>query len=267
MDEATRSAFDVTQEELLLLADQWTKARIDRERSGLEMFVAYEQSGEAGAERLARGHAQRATSELNAAISIRDRLLAGRSELGDTLARTDPESATRFMTITQQQGFAPQLRTRWSERALAQALSCTDLDDEIRDNLLQYESDVTTRLQPIRMEAIQERMTTEPRIARHKIRNITEEPGESLGLVGWSEPGMVEFKMLDEQVAEQLEALLQNLACAESLPRRQGAIDRKELEGEKSKNGDGKASGKGRSGKGKGGSGKGGGRTRQGGKS
>ncbi len=267
MNEDVRTELDATKTELLQLVDQWTKARIDRERSGLEMFVAYEQTGDPGSERLARAHAQRATSELNAAISIRDRLLAGRSELGDTLARTDPESATRFMTITQQQGFAPQLRTRWSERALAQALSCTDLDDEIRDNLLQYESDVTTRLQPIRMEAIQERMTTEPRIARHKIRKITEEPGESLGLVGWSEPGMVEFKMLDEQVAEQLEALLQNLACAESLPRRQGAIDRKELEGEKGKDGDGKASGKGRSGKGKGGSGKGGGRTRQGGKS
>ena len=280
MDEATRSAFDVTQEELLLLADQWTKARIDRERSGLEMFVAYEQSGEAGAERLARGHAQRATSELNAAIAIRDRLLAGQSELEAALAATDPETAGRFVTMTRQQGFAPQMRPRWSERALAFAMTCADLDDERRDTLFEYESDVSTRLQPIRMAAIQNRLTVEPRIARAKIRNITDKSGESLGLVGWREPGMSEFNTVDEQVAEQLEAVLLGLECADSLPRRRGAMDStKALENGKDNEGKGKASGKGgagkardgkggtgRSGAGKGGSGKGGNRNQSGGK-
>lgn len=280
MDEAPRESLEGIKNELLSLVDQWTNARIDRERSGLEMFVAYEQSGEAGAERLSRGHAQRATSELNAAIAIRDRLLAGQSELETSLAEANPEAARRFMTVTRQQGFAPQMRTRWSERALTSAMSCSDLDDERRETLLEYESDVSNRLQPIRMAAIQNRLTVEPRIARAKIRNITDKSGESLGLVGWREPGMSEFNTVDEQVAEQLEAVLLGLECADSLPRRRGAMDStKALENGKDNEGKGKASGKGgagkardgkggtgRSGAGKGGSGKGGNRNQSGGK-
>jgi hypothetical protein len=254
MDETSRTSLEGTKKELGPLVDQWTNARIDRERSGLEMFVAYEQNGEAGAERLARGHAQRATSELNAAIAIRDRLLAGQSELQGSLAEADPETARRFMTVTRQQGFAPQMRTRWSERALTSAMSCTDLDDERRETLIEYESEVSTRLQPIRMEAIQTRMTVEPKIARAKIRELTDDSGETVGLVGWREPGVVKFNTLDEQVSDQLEALLQGLACGESLPRRRGVIDGKALEDAKSKEGDGKGSGKG---SGKGGAGKG----------
>jgi hypothetical protein len=270
-NDESRAVLENATEDVLQLVDQWTNARIDRERSGLELFVAYERNGEAGSERLARSHAQRATAELNAAIAIRDRLLAGQSELEATLAREDPETARRFMDMTRQQGFEPQMRARWSERALASALSCTELDDERRDTLIEYESNVTGQLTPIRMQAIQERMTVEPRIAREKIRKISGDDGESLGLAGWREPGLERFRMIDDQVDSQLEALLQGLTCADALPRRRGVVGQKADDGAKGKGGAAKGGaakgGAAKGGTGKGGTGKGGGRGGSGTKS
>ena len=265
MDDGTRETLEEATGEVLQLVDQWTNARIDRERSGLELFVAYERSGEPGAERMARNHAQRATSELNAAIAIRDRLLAAQSEIETVLAGSDQEVARRFVATTREQGFAPQMRTRWSERALASALACADLDEDARDVLIEYESAVSEQLEPIRMQAILDRMDVEPRIAREKIRDITDEAGDSLGLAGWREPGVDRFEVLDDQVDMQLDSLLQGLACAESLPRRPGAIEPKAPEDAKGKGDGGKGSGKGAGGKGASG-GKNGGSGRSGGK-
>ena len=223
MSEETRDSLDAAMVELLQLVDRWNSARMDRERSGLELFVAYGHEDDSGIRNLTENHGQRARSELSAAISIRDRLIAGQSELEGMIAKSDPEAAGRFSRIARAQGFAPQVRTRWSEHAISAVESCEDLDEERRNTVLQYASDLTAQLEPIRMQAIQIRVATEPRIAQARIDGMLgRKSSVPIGVAGWREPGAEQFGAVDEQIDSRLQALLTGMECAEALPRRRG---------------------------------------------
>lgn len=286
-EDPIRDALNEINLELVALADNWTNARINRERSGLELFVVAESQGESGAQRLTGTHAQRARTELEAALSIRDRLMAAQEELAALLAENDAAAADRFRTVTREQGFAPQMRSRWSERALNAILSCDGIDAEQRTALTSMQDDLAQQLTPIRLDAIQQRMVTEPRIVRSRIRKMTDPDTaerEPLGMERWQEAGSEQFRALDDQVNSQFETLMIAPQCLETMPRRRDlpeALDKGENQKGEGKmggagKGDAKASGKnggkgtvrGGSGKGAGGAGggKGGGRAGSSGK-
>lgn len=226
VDEGLQAIISESTMQLLQLIERWTNARIERERSGLELFIAYQRDDDSSVEGLTRKHAQRAKTELNAALAIRDRLIAVQVELETVMAEFDRETATRFANIARQQGFAPQMRTRWSERAISSALACTNLDQERLDTLDEYQSSVTSQLEPLRMHAIQERLMIEPKIARTKIDRITGKKNNrpTLGLAGWQEPGIARFQSIDEEVDARLHSLLEGMPCVETLPRRRGTM-------------------------------------------
>ena len=101
--EEARQAVTEANEELLRLLAKWTDARMERERAGLELFVAFQRDDETAIDRLTTTIGQRARTELAAAIAIRDRLMAGRSEVATIIATADPEIAERFTVITRAQ--------------------------------------------------------------------------------------------------------------------------------------------------------------------
>ena len=225
MSDRTRASLESTTAELLQLVDRWTNARMDRERSGLQLFVAYERDDESALDNLTAGHGQRARTELNAAIMIRDRLLSGQSEIEATLAESNPVTAERFTQLATRQGFQPQMRTRWCEQALEWSVSCPDLDEEQVAIIAEYTSDLDAQLQPIRMKAIQSRLVNEPRIARAKIDKLVgRKTSTPMGPGAWREPGADLFLSLNVQVEEQLDSVLAGMDCLKDIPRRRGKV-------------------------------------------
>ena len=222
--ESMQESLARSQAQLVELVKQWTAARISRELSGLELFVAYQEDDAENRKRLTQKHAQRARAELNTAIALRDHLLAGYTEMGSALAATDQQMADQFVEAVRAQGFQAQMRPRWSERALGAALACVDLTDEQRESLRDIKAEVSSQLTALRAQAIQDRILIEPKIARAKINAMTGlEKQSSLGLSAWQEPGARAFGALDEQVQGHMDALLIEVSCAEPLPRRRGA--------------------------------------------
>ena len=117
-----------------------------------------------------------------------------------------------------------QMRPRWSEQALRAALACGDLTDEQRDSLQEMQAEVSEQLVALRALAIQDRILTEPKIARAKINAMTGlEKASTLGLAAWREPGAGLFGAIDEQIEGQLDVLMLEASCGERLPRRRGA--------------------------------------------
>ncbi|MDG2029552.1 MAG: hypothetical protein P8J45_00965 [Phycisphaerales bacterium] len=225
MSDRTRETLESATAELLQLVDRWVDARMDRERSGLQLFVAYERDDESALGNLTAGHGQRARTELNAAIMIRDRLMSGQSEIEATLVESDPVTAKRFTELTTSQGFQPQMRTRWCEHALEWAVSCSDLDEEQVATIAEYTSDLDAQLQPIRMKAIQSRLVNEPRIARAKIdKLLARKTSIPMGPGAWREPGADLFLTLNVQVEEQLDSVLAGMDCLKDIPRRRGKV-------------------------------------------
>ena len=213
-----------SQLQLIELVKQWTAARIARELSGLELFIAYQEDSATNRERPTQKHAHRARAELNAAIAIRAHLIASHTKMTSALATSDQGAADRFEETVRRQGFQAQMRPRWSERALRAALACADLTDEQRGPLQEMQTEVSDQLAALRALAIQDRILTEPKIARAKIDAMTglEKPS-SLGLAAWQEPGAQLFGAIDDQVEGQLDALMIEASCGEPLPRRRGA--------------------------------------------
>ncbi|MAD20328.1 MAG: hypothetical protein CMJ52_09170 [Planctomycetaceae bacterium] len=209
--------------ELLDLVRRWTAARIDRELSGLELFIADREDASTARERLAQKHAHRARAELSAAIAIRAHLIAKQAEMTSALAASDQGAADRFEDAVREQGFKPQMRPRWSERALRSALACSELTDGQREFLQEMQVEVSDQLAALRTLAIQERMLTEPKIARARIdAMIAPEKSSSLGIAAWREPGARLFGAIDEQVEGQIDVLMLEASCGERLPRRRG---------------------------------------------
>jgi hypothetical protein len=213
-----------SQLQLIELIKQWTAARIDRELSGLELFIAYQEDAATNRERLTQKHAHRARAELNAAIAIRAHLLANHADMTSVLATSDQGAADRFEEAVRKQGFKAQMRSRWSEQALQAALACGDLTDEQRESLQEMQAEVSEQLAALRALAIQDRILTEPKIARSKINAMAGlEKRSSLGLAAWREPSAGLFGAMDEQVEGQLGVLMLEASCGERLPRRRGA--------------------------------------------
>jgi len=221
--EEAREAVSQANAEVLRLLNSWTDTRMQRERAGLELFVAFQRDDESAIEKLTTTIGQRARTELAAAIAIRDRLLTGRSEVAAIIEASDPVVAERITGIARAQGFAPQVRTRWCEQALAAASACTDLEEAQRTAIEVLASGLEERLEPIRVQAIEARLQSEPRIARSGIdRMLGRSGGAGMDIDDWREPGARRFRDLDEQLEEQLEALLAETGCLDTLPPRRG---------------------------------------------
>ena len=149
--------------------------------------------------------------------------MAGRSELEAMISESHPDVARRFNRIARDQGFAPQMRRRWCELALARAASCTDLDEEQRAALKARTSALDEQLEPIRLQAIQTRLQIEPKIAQSGIdRMLGRKGAERIDITEWREPNAQQFRTLDELIESQLEALLAETACLETIPARRG---------------------------------------------
>ena len=223
MNDETREVLEETNSDLLQLIDFWTSARMDRERFGLELFVAYQRDDESSIDKLTTSLGQRARTELASALAIRDRLLAGQSDLEEKIAESNPDAAERFTRITRIQGFGPQMRQRWCEKALATMASCSDLEEEQQEMLAEQKAMLNEQLDPIRMQAIQLRLQMEPKIAQSGIdKMLGRSISNPIGIAEWREPSAAEFRALDERIELQLEALLVESPCLESMPRRRG---------------------------------------------
>jgi hypothetical protein len=223
MSEEIRESLEKTNAEILQLIERWSNARMDRERSGLELFVAYQSDESTDIDQLTTSFGQRAITELTAALAIRNQLMAGQSELEAKIAESKPELARRFSEVATEQGFRTQMRPRWCEQALIWAVACPELGEKQSAALAEYSSELSAQLQPARMQAIQLRLVDEPRIARAKIDQILGRKSTApIGLSSWREPGAERFLALNEQVESQLEAVLAGMNCLNDMPRRRG---------------------------------------------
>lgn len=225
MNETIRETLEVAIAEVRNLVTAWTTARLEREQAGLELFVAYEQDeNDSSLERRTTVLGQRARSEIEAAIAVRNRLLSAVAELEAGLLESDPAASRRFAVLTDRQGFTPQVRPRWCERAILSLAACENLESSLRLALAEYGSDLENRLRPMREQAIRDRLEAEPRIARAGVdRMLGRGTGTRIDLAYWREPGAQRFRALDEEIELGLRALLVDTDCEELIPRRRGA--------------------------------------------
>ncbi len=239
-------------DEIAVLFDARTEARIRREKQALELTIETIESGAEGESRFRSRVRSAATAELTAELAVRDTILGRIDLIRARLEEVDSESAAAFLDVARRTGFRAQMRSRWCETATSAALSLEGLDDPILASLAEIEQRILLQVEFLRADAIQRRLNNETRIARAMVEAVMDDGAKvkSLGEQAWREPGYEGFDRLDDQVEAQLLAVLGPERFGE-IPSRPG-----------SSKGDGKGESKG-SGKGGGNAKAGGGRGRK----
>ncbi len=268
----TRPAVIEENTTLVAIADQWMDARIEREISGFSLAGAMFDNGgikkmSDGLEREDSGpeidvFIRNVRDELESAVRFRDATLSGVETITDTLRDRPEDVAETFRRRTLVQGFSEQMRVRWCERASDCAMDRAEDDPELLESLLEIQESIEQRLPALRTRAIMDRIESEPRLARAKIRSFTEGAADmnTDARLLLKEPGFDAFDDLDDQIDTLLTGLM-SAELMERCPRKPGtplgkgmekADSEKENSG-KAKAKSGKAEGKGaRGGKGRG---------------
>ena len=211
-------------DEIAILFDARTKARIRREKQALELTIEMMESGTNGDSRSRSRVRNAATAELTAELAVRDAIL-GRVDLIRTrLEQVNPEAAAAFLEVARRTGFRAQMRSRWCELATKAARSLEGLDDASLASLIEIEDGIRSQIAFLRTNAIQRRLDSETRIARAMVEAVIDDGAEakSLGERAWREPGYEGFDRLDEQTETQLLGVLGPDRIGE-LPKRPGS--------------------------------------------
>ncbi len=216
-------------DEIAVLFDARTEARIRREKQALELTIDMIESGTDGDSRSRSRVRNAATAELTAELAVRDAILGRIDQIRTRLEEVDPASAEAFLDVARRTGFRAQMRSRWCENATDSALSLEGLDDAIVASLTEIRERILRQIEFLRADAIQRRIDNETRIARAMVEAVMDDGAEakSLGEQAWREPGYEGFERLDDQVEAQLLAVL-GPDRFEELPRRPGSKSAKE---------------------------------------
>ena len=190
-----------------------------------------------------------AERELVAGRVVRDATIQGMMRLHESLAARDPEMADEFLQLARRDGFPEQMRRRWCEEAIDDALRLEDLEEETRAALLELQAYVELRLPELQARAIEDRMVLEPRLGRAMVEGLGDEyaKAKSMGDETWREPGYERFDRLDDEVGRRLLGIL-GAARVKELPPHRSLGTRLVVPGRKSPGnlkGSGSGSGKG----------------------
>ena len=262
---------------LIEISDQWMDARIKRELSGFKLAGVMFDRG--GIKKLSNGleiedsgpeidaFIRDVREEIEAEIRLRDATLSGIEVITDSLRNRTEDIAETFRRRAYLQGFSEQMRVRWCERASDCAMDRAEEDSELLESLLEIQESIEERLPALRTRAIMDRIESEPRMARAKVRAFTD--GSSVmntdARLLLKEPGFDAFDDLDDQIDTLLTGLMSE-ELMKSCPRKPGTPLGTGMEKTDSKNGkDGQAGSKSGKAAGKA-AGKGGGKGGRGGR-
>ena len=262
---------------LIEISDQWMDARIKRELSGFKLAGVMFDRG--GIKKLSNGleiedsgpeidaFIRDVRQEIEAEIRLRDATLSGIEVITDSLRNRTEDIAETFRRRAYLQGFSEQMRVRWCERASDCAMDRAEEDSELLESLLEIQESIEERLPALRTRAIMDRIESEPRMARAKVRAFTD--GSSVmntdARLLLKEPGFDAFDDLDDQIDTLLTGLMSE-ELMKSCPRKPGTPLGTGMEKTDSKNGkDGQAGSKSGKAAGKA-AGKGGGKGGRGGR-
>jgi hypothetical protein len=262
---------------LIEISNQWMDARIKRELSGFKLAGVMFDRG--GIKKLSNGleiedsgpeidaFIRDVREEIEAEIRLRDATLSGIEVITDSLRNRTEDIAETFRRRAYLQGFSEQMRVRWCERASDCAMDRAEDDSELLESLLEIQESIEERLPALRTRAIMDRIESEPRMARAKVRAFTD--GSSVmntdARLLLKEPGFDAFDDLDDQIDSLLTGLMSE-ELMKSCPRKPGTPLGTGMEKTDSKNGkDGQAGSKSGKAAGKA-AGKGGGKGGRGGR-
>jgi hypothetical protein len=218
---------------LIGLADQWMNARIEREISGFTLAGTMFDTG--GIKKLSNGlenedsgpeidaFMRDVRDELESSIRFRDATLSGVETIIETLPDRPEDIGETFRRRAYLQGFSEQMRVRWCERASDCAMDGAEDDPELLESLLEIQQSIEERLPALRIRAIMDRIESEPRMARAKIRTFTDGSSEmnADARLLLKEPGFDAFDDLDDQIDTLLSGLMSE-ELMERCPRKPG---------------------------------------------
>ena len=110
--------------------------------------------------------------QIEASINYRNQLLSLVDYTTNIVAEQDASIAHRYHQIAMQQGFAPEMRTRWCERALQTAMKLDDLNQVAILLLRDLSNSTSSEIKMIREQAISKRMKRDPELARQPVLSL-----------------------------------------------------------------------------------------------
>lgn len=214
--------------EVAMLFDARTEARIRREKQALELTIDVLENGTDGGAKSRSAVRSAATAELTAELAVRDTLLSVIELVRERLERINPDAAAMFIDVARRSGFRAQMRPRWCELAIDDAMGLDDLDQDGQISITEIVADMEPQLGFLRTDAIQRRLNAETRVARAMVEAVVDDGVEakSLGEAAWKEPGYEGFDRLDDQIESQLLTIL-GPDRFDELPRRRGSSKEK----------------------------------------
>jgi hypothetical protein len=192
------------------LIDARTAARVERESKAARLLAAEVESDEARLAQRSKAVMSAADREISAGIAVRDAILAQMMRLHESLLEVDPGLAADFLEFARRDGFPDQMRRRWCERAIESAILIPGIEEPVLEAILTIQFYVIERLTRLQAEAINDRLELEPRLGRAMVDGLQDDyaSAKSMGEQTWREPGFQEFDRLDDEVGQQLLAVL-----------------------------------------------------------
>lgn len=192
------------------LVDARTAARVEREAMAARLLASEVENDAARMPQRAKAVMTAADREIEAGLAVRDAILGQMMRIHETLLDVDPDLARDFLQVARRDGFPDQMRQRWCERAIEAAILIPGIDEEVLAAILDLQFYVIERLTPLQAQAIENRLQIEPRLGRAMVDGLEDDYASAKGMGDetWREPGYEQFDRLDNEVGQQLLAIL-----------------------------------------------------------
>ena len=182
VDPAASIALEEYKPLLAATIEQRARLAISREIKGLEMIeerdaliAEYGNEEDVDMERwveVIEPFSQSWERQIDASINYRDQILDLVNYTTAVLAEHRPEIGHRYRETAMRQGFAPEMRTRWCERALKKAADLEDLNEITMILLDDVQANTMNELTSIREESIRKRMKRDAELARQPVLSL-----------------------------------------------------------------------------------------------
>ncbi|MBG80459.1 MAG: hypothetical protein CMJ39_07110 [Phycisphaerae bacterium] len=263
IDPAANLALEEYKPLLAATIEQRSRLAISREIKGLEMIeerdaLITEYGDEENVDRelwlkVIEPFSKSWERQIDASINYRDQLLDLVNYTNAVLAEQNPEAAERYRVAAMRQGFAPEMRTRWCQRALKAALELDDLNEVTLIILDDLQANTAMQLRAIQDESIRKRMKRDAELARQPVLSLwgMDPEAEKPWIVeDWAGQEYAAHSKLNEQTESTLRSIL-TPAQFEQLPKRRvqkegaekGKGNAKEGKGRRGQRGSGKGKG------------------------
>ena len=235
-DPAATSALEEYKPLLAATIEQRSRLAINREVEGLEMIkerddlIAEYGDKDNIAEELWPEVIEpfsNAWEQIDASINYRDQLLDLVRHTTAVLAEHDVEASDRYRLTAMKQGFAPEMRTRWCQRALNKAAELQDLNQVTLLILDDLQVNTAIQLQAIQDESIRKRMKRDAELARQPVLalwGLDPEADKPWIVEDWAGQEFDAHSKLNEQTESTLRSIL-TPEQFEQLPKRRTMKD------------------------------------------